>query len=91
MLEARYTISFDLREPPDNGKAQIVFRCMHTDRDLITAAAALLGISVNKFMRAVVIQAAQQVMKENLEPVPSSKAELVVVTNQLLPPGVKAK
>lgn len=91
MLEARYTISFDLREPPDNGKAQIVFRCLGKDRDLVSAAAALLGISVNKFMRAVVIQAALQVMKENLEPVPSAKTDGVIVTNTLLPPGVKAK
>lgn len=89
MLESRYTISFDLREPPDNGKAQIVFRCAYVDRDLVSAAAALLGISVNKFMRTVVIQSARQVLKENTEPQPIVSETKFRIEDTMLPPGVK--
>lgn len=89
MLETRYTISIDLREPPSAGKAQIVFRGEPSDRDLITAAAKLLGISVNRFMRTVMVQAAHQVLRESdpKEAVPVKSVSFAVDT--MLPPGVK--
>lgn len=90
MLETRYTISIDLREPPGAGKAQIVFRGTEADRNLITAAAKLLGISINRFMRTVMVQAAHQVLRE------SDPKEVVPVNNvkfsigdAMMPPGVK--
>ena len=87
MLEARYTISIDLREPPSAGKAQIVFRGEPSDRNLITAAAKLLGISVNRFMRTVMVQAAHQVLREgNAQEATPVK---FVVRDAMLPPGVK--
>jgi len=87
-------VSLDLREPPKNGEAQIVFRCLHEDRDLVQAAAALLGVSVNKFMRSVVIQAARQVIHENNKPEPEKKMVLRDDTAPgmeigALPPGMK--
>ena len=90
MFESRYTISIDLREPPSNGTAQIVFRCQHSDRDLITAAAKLIGISVNSLMRTVMVQAAHQVMKES-DPNREVSVDAVKFTvgDTMLPPGVK--
>lgn len=95
---SRYTVSVDLREPPKNGEAQIVFRCEAVDRDLVRAAAALIGISVNRFMRAVVIQAAKQVIQENNEPSPKPRVKLHVseelppgMQDSTLPPGMKTK
>lgn len=90
MFESRYTISIDLREPSNNGTAQIVFRCQQLDRDLITAAAKLIGISVNSFMRTVMVQAAHQVMKESdhTPEVPRDNVKFVV-SDSVLPPGVK--
>jgi uncharacterized protein (DUF1778 family) len=89
VLETRYTISFDLREPPGNGKAQIVFRCMETDRNVVTAAAKLLGISVNRFMRSVVVQAAHQVLREAGGDTFADNDTRHHFTETVLPPGVK--
>jgi len=90
VLEARYTISIDLREPPSAGKAQIVFRGEPSDRNLITAAAKLLGISVNRFMRTVMVQAAHQVLREgNAQDVVPRATVKFVVGDTMLPPGIK--
>jgi uncharacterized protein (DUF1778 family) len=93
VFESRYTVTVNLREPPKNGTAQLVWRCQAVDRNLVTKAAKLLGISVNSFMRAAVIQTAQQVLEIN-EPAKKSKGVSVDHVTRLLvspelPPGVK--
>jgi uncharacterized protein (DUF1778 family) len=93
VYESRYTVTVNLREPPKNGTAQLVWRCQAADRNLVTAAAKLLGISVNSFMRAVIIQTAQQVMEIN-KPGNRSKGVTVehvtkLMVDPLMPPGLK--
>jgi uncharacterized protein (DUF1778 family) len=78
-----------MREPPNAGKAQIVFRCREADRKVINAAAQKLGISTNWLMRTVVLQAAQQILQTN-----NVDAQVIEVLEKMtvqseLPPGMK--
>jgi len=53
-----------LREVPPTGLSSLLVRTDETDHALITAAAAISGMSQQKFMRTVLVSAAKQVMKE---------------------------
>ena len=93
MYESRYTVTVNLREPPKNGTAQLVWRCQAADRKVVVEAARLLGISVNSFMRAVIIQTAQQVLEIN-KPAKRTKGATVehvtrLLVDPVLPPGLK--
>jgi uncharacterized protein (DUF1778 family) len=96
VLESKYTVTVNLREPPKNGGAQIVFRCTKQDRDLINRAAKLLGISTNQLMRASVIQLAKMILLENLPDITKRKKvdvdeHLTRLTIDNLPPGLIKK
>lgn len=53
-----------LREVPPTGLSSLLVRTDETDHDLITAAARIVGMSQQKFMRTVLVSAAKRVMKE---------------------------
>ena len=53
-----------LREIPPAGLSRLLIRTDETDHALITAAASIVGMSQQKFMRTVLVSAAKRVMKE---------------------------
>lgn len=53
-----------LREVPPTGLSSLLVRTDETDHALINAAAAIVGMSQQKFMRTVLVSAAKRVMKE---------------------------
>jgi uncharacterized protein (DUF1778 family) len=91
-VQTKFSVEIDLQEPPSNGKAQIVFRCTAKDRNIVTQAARILGVSVNRLMRSIVIAAANQILDDNdagRKAVTSVKSLAKLMIRGDLPPGMK--
>lgn len=57
-------LMISLREIPVGGNAKVLIEMTDSDRDLLGYAASLVGLSKQKFVRTVVVSAAQRVLKE---------------------------
>jgi hypothetical protein len=53
-----------LREIPERGDAKVLVEMEYSERDTLGYAAALCGLSKQKFSRAVLVSAAHRVLKE---------------------------
>lgn len=59
------TFMVSVRQVPETGDAKLLVRATYPDRDLISDAARVLGMSQQEFMRAVLVNGAAQVLKDN--------------------------
>lgn len=85
-----YQINFDFSEFPPAGKKQTLIRWGDEDRALAVAAARASGVSMEQFIRCIVVSAAKQVIAQAKGEVPPTHT---VVARRIFdpsrPPGVK--
>ena len=62
--DAPQNFMVSIREVPAVGPARVLVRTTDEDRELISDAARVVGMSQQKFMRALLVSGARQVLKE---------------------------
>lgn len=58
----------DMTDLPKAGPAQMIIRSQTEDRDMVTIAAKLLGLSQAEFLRCACVAAARKVIQEKARP-----------------------
>lgn len=64
MANELHDLMVSLREIPERGDAKVLVEMGYADRDTLGYAATLCGLSKQKFSRAVLVSAANRVLKE---------------------------